>query len=141
MAPIQSWLWQCTTINLSSNVHIRLYMYSNLKVKSWNFRIDYIYIFNDWQGLQMPPPPKKKIKEEEITKQTIKKNQKTRNLLVHVLNCALCFQISRLLEKWRILTIFVRLQKFCYWFLMLCIHVPPTSADKWEINRLEKHCM
>lgn len=45
-------------------------MYSNIKVKSWNFRIDYIYIFNDWQGLQMPPPPKKK--EEEITKQTNK---------------------------------------------------------------------
>lgn len=44
----------------------------------------------------MPPPPQK---EEEITKQTNNKKKQTRNLLVHVLNCALCFQISRLLEK------------------------------------------
>lgn len=37
------------------------------------------------------PPPKKKSKNN---------NQKQpRNLLVHILNCALCFQINRLLEK------------------------------------------
>lgn len=50
------------------------------------------------KGFKCPPPTPKK--EEEITKQTNNQKKKNpRNLLVHVLNCALCFQISRLLEK------------------------------------------
>lgn len=48
------------------------------------------------KGFKCPPPPPKKRRNNKTNKQSKKK---TRNLLVHVLNCALCFQISRLLEK------------------------------------------
>lgn len=53
------------------------------------------------KGFKCPPPLPPPKKEEEITKQTNnqKKKKKPKNLLVHVLNCALCFQIRRLLEK------------------------------------------